>query len=463
VKKFTRVLSYVTAMVMMVGMTACGAGSNGATEGTTTVKETTLTETTTVIATTEETTVETTDSDLVSASKPVILVVSFGTSYNDSRDITIGAVEQAIADAYPDFEVRRAFTSQIIIDILKEREKLEIDNVEEAMEHLVEDGVKELIVQPTHVMSGYEYDDLAGTVKMYADKFEKISIGTPLLTSDEDFKWMIDVLTEETADFNKEGTAIVFMGHGTEHAANVTYQRLQDKMTEAGYNNYYVGTVEATPSLDDIVAAVKKGGYSKVVLEPLMVVAGDHANNDMAGDEEDSWKSILTKERFEVECLLRGLGQFEGVQRLYIKHVQAAMDAVGGIDAEEGMVNLEEAVDGSKLVDGTYPISVTSSSSMFKIVDAQLTVKEGHMSAVLTLSGTGYEKLFMGTKEDAQKAPEEEYHYFTEDGEGKYTYKIPVEALNLEIDCAAWSIKKSEWYDRVLVFESASLPKEAFK
>ncbi|MCM1578992.1 MAG: sirohydrochlorin cobaltochelatase [Ruminococcus sp.] len=265
-----------------------------------------------------------TDAQESTAAKPVILAVSFGTSYNDSREKTIGAVEKAIADANPDYEVRRAFTAQTVIDILRERDNIDTDNVDEAFERLANDGVKTLVVQPTHVMSGYEYDDLIAAVDQNRDKFDSISVGAPLLTSDDDYSRVADALMEDTAAYNNEDTAIVFMGHGTEHSANSTYAKLQKTFASKNAANYYVGTVEATPSLDDIVAAVKAGGYKKVVLQPLMVVAGDHANNDMAGDEEDSWKTVLTKEGFEVECVLRGLGEIEAVQSVYADHVKEA-------------------------------------------------------------------------------------------------------------------------------------------
>lgn len=257
--------------------------------------------------------------------KPVILVVSFGTSYNDSRDKTIGAVEKAIEAANPDYEVRRAFTSQTIIDILAKRENLDIDNVEEAFEKLVSDGVKTLVVQPTHIMSGYEYNDLIDVVNKYKDKFDSVAIGTPLLTSDEDYTKLVNALTDNTSEYNKEDTAVVFMGHGTEHEANATYAKLQNTLTANGAENYFVGTVEATPSLDDVVAAVKAKGYKKVVLQPLMLVAGDHANNDMAGDEDDSWKKTFEKEGFEVECVIKGLGEIEAVQDMYVAHTKDAI------------------------------------------------------------------------------------------------------------------------------------------
>ncbi len=256
--------------------------------------------------------------------KPVILVVSFGTSYNDSREATIGAIEKAIQDANPDKEVRRAFTSQIIIDKLKDRDGLEIDNVEEAFARLVKDGVKELIVQPTHVMSGFEYDDLMAVVDANRSKFQSVKVGSPLLTTDADYNAVIEAITAATAEYDDGKTLITFMGHGTEHASNATYAKLQGMLTDAGKTNYCIGTVEAEPSIEDVVAAAKAGGYTRVVLEPLMVVAGDHANNDMAGDEEDSWKTILQNEGFEVVPVLRGLGQIEAVRAVYVDHVKNA-------------------------------------------------------------------------------------------------------------------------------------------
>lgn len=261
--------------------------------------------------------------------KKAILVVSFGTSYNDSRDITIGAVEEAITEAFPDYEVRRAFTSQTIIDILEEREKLEIDNMEEALEKAVEDGITSLVVQPTHLMDGYEYTDVVNILKDYENKFEQLAVADPLLISDSDFEAVIRAITEKTASYDDGETAICFMGHGTEAESNSVYSKLQEKLTEAGYENYYIGTVEAEPSLDTVKAALKaNGNYKKVVLEPLMLVAGDHANNDMAGEEEDTWKTILEKEGYEVECLIEGLGQIPAIQKVYVEHTQKAVDSL---------------------------------------------------------------------------------------------------------------------------------------
>ena len=260
-----------------------------------------------------------------------ILVVSFGTSYNDSREATIGAIEKDIADAFPKYEVRRAFTSQIISDKLKERDGLEIDNVEQALDRAVADGIKNLVVQPTHLMNGYEYTDLANALKDYEAKFDSIALGEPLLSSDGDFDLVILAITNKLKSYDDGKTAIAFMGHGTEADSNGVYSRLQDMLTEQGYENFYIGTVEATPSLDDLIAAFKeKGSYEKVVLEPLMVVAGDHANNDMAGDEDDSWKSILTKEGYEVECILEGLGQVPEIRSIYVNHVANALKTVTG-------------------------------------------------------------------------------------------------------------------------------------
>lgn len=266
-----------------------------------------------------------TTTEAEAAKDKAILVVSFGTSYNDSRDKTIGAIENAIATAYPDYDVRRAFTSQIIIDKLKERDNLEIDNVTEALDRLVEDGIKELVVQPTHVMHGFEYDDVVAEVENYTDKFDKVVISEPLLTSNEDFADVAAAVAADTAEYEADGTAVVLMGHGTEHASNATYAKLQEVFTANGPENYFIGTVEAEPTVEDMVAAAKDGGYTRVVLRPLMVVAGDHANNDMAGDEDDSWKSVFESEGFEVECVLKGMGEIPEVQQIYVNHVADAI------------------------------------------------------------------------------------------------------------------------------------------
>lgn len=259
------------------------------------------------------------------AVKPVMLVVSFGTSYNDSREITIGAIENALKTAFPAYEIRRAFTSQIIIDKLKERDNLAIDNVKEAMDRLVADGVKELVIQPTHVMPGFEYNDIKDEIKTYESKFDSIKFGKAMLETDADFDAMITALTKATESYKADDTAIVFMGHGTEHEANNVYTKLQEKLNEKQIKNFFIGTVEAAPTLEDVVALCKQAGVKKVVLQPLMIVAGDHANNDMAGDEEDSWKTVFTNEGFEVECVIKGLGELPEIQQLIVEHAKATI------------------------------------------------------------------------------------------------------------------------------------------
>ena len=257
-----------------------------------------------------------------------LLVVSFGTSYNDSRRLTIGAIEDAVEKAFPDFAVRRGFTSQIIIDHVKSRDNVAIDNVGEALDRAEKNGVRNLVIQPTHLMNGLEYTDLVNEAAEYSDAFDKVAIGKPLLTTEDDFRAVMKAVTEATAQYDDGETAICFMGHGTEAESNQVYEKMQDMLTEAGYKNYYVGTVEAAPGLDDVLAAVEEGSYKKVVLEPLMIVAGDHANNDMAGDEEGSWKTAFEDAGYEVTCLVSGLGQLEAIQQLFVEHAQAAVDSL---------------------------------------------------------------------------------------------------------------------------------------
>ena len=261
--------------------------------------------------------------------KPVILMVSFGTSYNDSREITIGAIEEDVQAAYADWEVRRAFTAQTVIDILDKRDGLKIDNVVEAMERLVADGVKKVVIQPTHIMNGYEYDDVMAEIAPYADRFEAFAVGAPLLTHEQDYEKVIAALLANHEHAGSTDVALVYMGHGTEHFANAAYSQLENMMHADGYENAFVGTVEGFPALDNVLAKIAAYGAQKVVLAPLMVVAGDHANNDMAGDEADSWKTAFTAAGYEVECVLEGLGQNSAVRALYVEHVQDAIEANG--------------------------------------------------------------------------------------------------------------------------------------
>lgn len=277
-----------------------------------------------------------------------LLVVSFGTSYNDSRAQDIKGIEDALEKAYPDWAVRRAFTAQIIINHVQARDNEVIDNMEQAMERAVSNGVKNLIIQPTHLMHGAEYDEMMEVVDAYRDKFESVTVAEPMLgpvgddaaVINEDKQAVAKAVTDaaladagyETMDAAAEdGTAFVLLGHGTAHTAKVTYSQMQTQMGELGYKNVFIGTVEGEPedtSCEAIIEALKEAGYKKIVLRPLMVVAGDHASNDMAGAEEDSWKSMMEASgNFDsVEAQIAGLGRLEAVQQLYVAHTQAAMD-----------------------------------------------------------------------------------------------------------------------------------------
>lgn len=257
-----------------------------------------------------------------------LLVASFGTSFNDNRRLTIGAIENAMEKAFPDYSVRRGFTAQIIIDHVERRDGIHIDNMDEALERAINNGVKTLVVQPTHLMNGLEYEELTGQLAEYADSFEQIAVGEPLLTSDDDFNRVMKAIVEATAEYDDGETAICFMGHGTEAASNEVYGKMQDLLKANGYDNYYVGTVEAEPSLEDVLTAVQAGDYKKVILEPLMIVAGDHANNDMAGDEEGSWKTEFENAGYEVTCILRGLGELPEIQQILVEHAQKAIDSL---------------------------------------------------------------------------------------------------------------------------------------
>ena len=281
-----------------------------------------------------------------------ILVVSFGTSFNDSRAADIKGIEDAIQAAYPDWSVRRAFTAQIIINHVQARDGEKIDNMEQAMERAVANGVKNLVVQPTHLMHGAEYDEMMELVDSYRDKFESVAVAEPLLGEvgsdatviNADKEAVAKAITAEavkTAGFDSvdaaaaDGTAFVFMGHGTSHTAKVSYSQMQAQMNALGYKNVFIGTVEGEPEETDcenVIEAVKAAGYTKVVLRPLMVVAGDHANNDMAGDDDDSWKSQFEASgAFDsVECQIAGLGEIADIQQLYIAHTKAAVDSLNG-------------------------------------------------------------------------------------------------------------------------------------
>ncbi len=277
-----------------------------------------------------------------------ILVVSFGTSFNNSRVADIKGIEDALQAAYPDWSVRRAFTAQIIINHVQARDGEKIDNVNQALERAVNNGVKNLIVQPTHLMHGAEYDELIGELDNYRDQFESVQVAEPLLGEvgadatviNADKKAVAEILTAEavkTAGYDsleaakEDGTAFVFMGHGTSHTAKVSYSQMQTQMKELGYDNVFIGTVEGEPeetACEAVIDAVAEAGYTKVILRPLMVVAGDHANNDMAGGDEDSWLSMFKASgKFDsVDTQIEGLGEIEGIQKIYVEHTADAMN-----------------------------------------------------------------------------------------------------------------------------------------
>ena len=259
-----------------------------------------------------------------------ILVVSFGTSFNDSRATDIGGIEKAVAAAYPDWSVRRAFTAQIIINHVQARDGEKIDNMDQALERAVNNGVKNLIVQPTHLMHGAEYDELVEAVENYKDKFETVKISEPLLGEVGEDASVVN--SDKEAGFDsmaaaaEEKTAFVFMGHGTSHTAKITYSQMQSQINDLGFENVFIGTVEGEPedtSCQAVIEKVKEAGYTKVILRPLMIVAGDHANNDMAGDDDDSWKSMFNASgAFEsVETQIEGLGRIADVEQLYVAHI----------------------------------------------------------------------------------------------------------------------------------------------
>ena len=257
-----------------------------------------------------------------------LLVVSFGTSYLNSCRLTIGAIEDALEKAFPGYDLRRSFTSQMIINHLKRRDGISIDNVTQALDRAVSNGVKNLVIQPTHIMDGFEYQKLVTVANRYQDAFLSLSIGTPLLTSDEDFQIVADALAASVAAYDDEKTAICFMGHGTEAASNEVYARMQKLLWDSGWAHYFIGTMEAAPTAEDILAMVKTGNYSRVLLQPMMIVAGGHVNHHMAGEGSDSWKHIFESAGYEVVCQVRGLGELEAVRNLLVKHAQAAMEGL---------------------------------------------------------------------------------------------------------------------------------------
>ncbi len=384
-----------------------------------------------------------------------LLVVSFGTSYNDNRAATIGAVESAMEKAFPDYAVRRGFTSNIIIEHIQRRDGVVIDDVTEALARAKANGVKNLLVQPTHLMNGYEYGDLVKELEGCVSDFESVRIGAPLLTTDEDFAAVAQAMVDAAAGYDDGKTAVCYMGHGSEAAANGIYARMQKYLSDSGHDNYFVGTVEAEPTAEDLVKLVKAGGYEKVVLRPMMIVAGDHANNDMAGDDEDSWKSVFTAAGFQVVCEVRGLGELEAIQQLLAAHARdaKALDETG-IHVEPNPENWGEAGE-KPLADGVYTVEATCKESMFKIAGCELTVAGGEMTARLTLGSVSFDRMFPGSAAAAAAGGEGAVEAVV-DGETA-VFTLPVSALDQELGFAAHSVRKDTWYDRSLTFHADSL------
>ncbi len=403
-----------------------------------------------------------------------ILVISFGTSYNESRAEDIGGIESAIAEAYPDWSVRRAFTSQIIINHVLARDGEQIDNVEQALQRAVDNGVKELVVQPTHLMHGSEYDELVEAVEKYADQFDSVNIAEPLLGEvgddatvvNEDKQAVAEAVVAEavaTAGYDSlddaaaEGVAFVLLGHGTSHTAKVSYSQMQTQFEALGYDNVFVGTVEGEPeetACEEVLEAVHEAGYTAVVLRPLMVVAGDHAHNDMAGDEEDSWKSIYEASGYfdSVDTQISGLGRIDVIQEIYVAHTADAIDGSGAI------VSSDSSEDTSALEDGTYTAEFNTDSSMFHVNEANeglgtLTVENGEMTIHVSLVSQTIVNLYVGTAaeagEDGATLLEPTLDTVTySDGttEEVYGFDIPVPAIGEEFDLAIIGTK-GVWYD----------------
>ena len=406
-----------------------------------------------------------------------LLVVSFGTSFNDSRVADISGVEKKLQEAYPDWSVRRAFTAQIIINHVQARDDEKIDNMEQALERAVSNGVKNLVVQPTHLMHGAEYDELVDAVNNYKDKFETVTVAEPLLGEvgsdaaavNDDKKNVAEAITAEavkTAGYDsldaakEDGTAFVFMGHGTSHSAKVSYSQMAAQMSELGYENVFIGTVEGEPeetACENVINNVKEAGYKKVVLRPLMVVAGDHANNDMAGDDEDSWKSQFEASGAfdKIDTQIAGLGEIDAIQQIYVDHTKAAIESLGDSVSTSATA---EASDSSSLSDGTYSVAFNTDSSMFHVNEANngrgvLTVKDGKLTIHISLVSKKIVNLFAGTAADAAKDGAAVLEPTTdkvtyEDGtvEEVYGFDVPVESLDKEFDLAVLGTK-GEWYD----------------
>ena len=404
-----------------------------------------------------------------------ILVVSFGTSFNDSRVADIKGIEDALQEAYPEWSVRRAFTAQIIINHIQARDGECIDNVDQALERAVANGVKQLVVQPTHLMHGAEYDELMDSVETYKDQFESVKVAEPLLGEvgedaavvNTDKEAVAKAITAEAVSkagydslesAKEDGTAFVFLGHGTSHTAKVSYSQMQTQMQNLGYENVFIGTVEGEPeetACEAVIEAVSEAGYKKVVLRPLMVVAGDHANNDMAGDDEDSWKSMFVSSgKFDsVDTQIEGLGMIPEIQKIYVEHTS---DVIGQQPETAG----EDAgsVKTSELEDGVYSVDFLTDSSMFHANEAcdgkgTLTVENHKMTLHVSLTSKNILNLYPGLAEDAAKEGAnlleptiDTVTYSDGTTEEVHGFDIPVPALDEEFDLALIGTK-GKWYD----------------
>ena len=253
-----------------------------------------------------------------------LLVVSVGTAQSQTR-LTIGAIEDTMAKAFPQFTVRRCFTNQTILDRIKQRDGVAIDNVQEALRRAEANGVRKLVIQPTHMMDGLEYRKMVTEAAEYSNSFGSLSIGDPLLTSDKDFQIVADTLVSCTSFYHDEVTAVCFMGHGTEAASNEVYAKMQNLLWDIGRKNYFIGTMEAPPTVQDVLSMVKAGNYRRVVLRPLMIVSGGHVNHHMAGTQTNSWKRIFERAGYEVVCIQQGLGDLEPIRQLLTEHTRAAI------------------------------------------------------------------------------------------------------------------------------------------
>lgn len=260
------------------------------------------------------------------SNKDAILVISFGTSYENTRERTIGAIEKRIAEDFKGYEIRRAFTSGMIINKLRERDGIEIDTVDKAAQRLADEGFRRVIVQPTHVMNGYEYDKLSDMIEPYRTRFDALICGSPLLSSDNDYIQTIEAIADETPEMKNSETAVVFVGHGTGHFANASYAAFAYRLGTMGYNNCFVGTVEAFPDIDDVTERVRATGAKKVLLLPLMIVAGDHVINDIGGEDKDTWLTRFRKAGYQTRCVRKGLGEYEGIRRIFSDHVRESLN-----------------------------------------------------------------------------------------------------------------------------------------